>query len=301
MQLQTKKLTTLLIVAAFTAHADDNGRAITPTQGWRSWNQFQGEISQTIMESAMTVLASRTRTVDGVPTSFADLGFSDAGVDDNWQDCNGGTSGYTYHNAETGRPAVNTVTFPDMKGMVDFAHNLNLTSGFYSNNCICHDHCNDTICFAGDVDQVLDWGFDSIKLDGCGKEENIELWRNLFNWTMQQRGLETGMLLENCHNGPNTPRRGATPSEDWCPFHMYRASTDIAPVYGSILANLQTIIPLAAQNLSWPGCWAYTDSKFDFLFIIYWTHSHLTIRPLLTLIFYYHFLYYLSSLPFPFS
>jgi hypothetical protein len=148
---------------------------------------------------------------------------------------------------------------------------------------------------------VLDWGFDSIKLDGCGKEENIELWRNLFNWTMQQRGLKTGMLLENCHNGPNTPRRGATPSEDWCPFHMYRASTDIAPVYGSILANLQTIIPLAAQNLSWPGCWAYTDSKFDFLFIIYWTHSHLTIRPLLTLIFYYHFLYYLSSLPFPFS
>jgi hypothetical protein len=34
---------------------------------------------------------------------------------------------------------------------------------------------------------------------------------------------------------------------------------NIAPVYGSILANLQTIIPLAAQNLSYPSCWAYTD------------------------------------------
>lgn len=244
-------------------YANDNGRAITPSTGWRSWNQFQGAISQNIMQNAMTALAAKTRTVDGVPTSFADLGYNDAGIDDNWQDCSGGTGGYTYHIAETGRPAVNTETFPDMKGMVDFAHNLNLTAGFYSNNCICHDHCSDPICFAGDVDQILDWGFDSVKLDGCGQEENIELWNSLFNWTIQKRGLKTGMMLENCHNGPNIPRRGATPADDWCPFHMYRASTDIAPVYGSILANLQTIIPLASQNLSWPGCWAYTDSRYS--------------------------------------
>lgn len=40
---------------------------------------------------------------------------------------------------------------------------------------------------------------------------------------------------------------------------MYRSSTDIRPVFGSILNNLETIPPLAAANLSRPGCWSYPD------------------------------------------
>ena len=41
-----------------------------------------------------------------------------------------------------------------------------------------------------------------------------------------------------------------------CPFHMYRSSTDIRPVWGSILENLNTIPALADARLSGPGCWA---------------------------------------------
>ena len=74
------------------------------------------------------------------------------------------------------------------------------------------------------------------------------------------------MLLENCHNGPRTGSPAAqspfgpfAPTQDWCPFHMYRSSGDIRPKWGSILSNLQTIPPLAAANLSRPGCWAYPD------------------------------------------
>jgi hypothetical protein len=26
------------------------------------------------------------------------------------------------------------------------------------------------------VNAVINWGFDSLKLDGCGKQENIQLW-----------------------------------------------------------------------------------------------------------------------------
>ena len=40
---------------------------------------------------------------------------------------------------------------------------------------------------------------------------------------------------------------------------MFRSSGDIRPQWGSILSNLQTIPPLAAANLSRPGCWAYPD------------------------------------------
>ena len=58
-------------------------------------------------------------------------------------------------------------------------------------------------------------------------------------------------MVENCHNGPNEP------TLDWQPFHMYRISTDIAPVFGSILANINEIPRIATANLSFPGIWAY--------------------------------------------
>jgi hypothetical protein len=132
------------------------------------------------------------------------------------------------------------------------------------NNCDCADHCTDLKCFLGDVNAVISWGFDSLKLDGCGKQNNIQLWYDMFNWTLAHTPGGKPMLLENCHNGPSTGTPGANspfgpsaPTREWCPFHMYRSSNDIRPQWGSILSNLQTIPPLAAANLSRPGCWAY--------------------------------------------
>jgi hypothetical protein len=88
----------------------------------------------------------------------------------------------------------------------------------------------------------------------------------MFNWTLSNTPGARPMLLENCHNGPHTGSPAAqspfgpfAPTKDWCPFHMYRSSGDIRPKWGSILSNLQTIPPLAAANLSRPGCWAYPD------------------------------------------
>lgn len=89
-------------------------------------------------------------------------------------------------------------------------------------------------------------------MDGCGGEENVQLWYDLLAQETAARGIGR-VMVENCHNGPNVP------TADWCPFHMYRASTDIAPVWGSILANVNTLPALAAGNLSRPGCWAYAD------------------------------------------
>ena len=57
--------------------------------------------------------------------------------------------------------------------------------------------------------------------------------------------------------GANSPFGPFAPTRDWCPFHMWRSSNDIRPQWGSILSNLQTIPPIAAANLSRPGCWAY--------------------------------------------
>ena len=80
----------------------------------------------------------------------------------------------------------------------------------------------------------------------CGKEEDVQLWADMLAFQSPKKPI----LIENCHNGPNEP------TADWCPFHYYRSSTDICPVYGSILANLATVPRLAEANLSTPGCWA---------------------------------------------
>ncbi len=141
--------------------------------------QYQGNINQWIMQATMDALVDRSRSVNGVPTSLADLGYSDAGLDDVWQKCGSyGPQNWTYHDAQ-GNPVVNTETFPDLKAMTTYAHDRNLTAGWYGNNCDCHDHCKDVICFEADVNATLAYGFDSIKLDGCGQEENVEQWYNL--------------------------------------------------------------------------------------------------------------------------
>jgi len=214
------------------------------------------------MEAAMTAIAtdaSRGATLQA-------LGYSDVGLDDAWQKCGSyGPLNYTYHSAD-GTPVVDLEKFPSLANMTAHAHALNLTAGFYGNNCMCRDHVTDVASFAAEVNFVIDAGFDSVKLDGCGAQEDIEIWYDLYNFT-RTHGVGRqgkGVLIENCHNGPRSGSPAAAspfgpfvPTKEWCPFHMYRSSTDIAPVFGSILSNLETIPPLAAANLSTPGCWAY--------------------------------------------
>ncbi len=105
--------------------------AMTPPRGFRTWNQFQTDISQSLVVSLAAALADRSRTVNGVPTSLADLGYANLGIDDAWQMCGSyGPKGYTYHD-ENGNPQVNTTRFANMTAMNQFIHSLNLTSGWY--------------------------------------------------------------------------------------------------------------------------------------------------------------------------
>jgi alpha-galactosidase len=245
----------ILSVAAVAALAQlalvsglDNGKAITPPMGFRNWNQWQSNINQVIMEQIMNAMVDRSRTVNGVPTSLADLGYSDVGLDDYWQECGAGTGGYTYHLNTTGAPVINTSRFPSMLNMTSYGHALNLTVGWYGNNCGCADHCSEELCYQGDVAAMVSFNYDSIKLDGCGAEYDLQLWSDLINATSPK-----SILIENCHWGETLP------NATWCPWNYYRSSTDARPTFGSVMNNLQTVFGLAKQNLSTPGCWAYPD------------------------------------------
>jgi alpha-galactosidase len=142
---------------------------------------------------------------------------------------------------------VNYARFPDFLAMTNYAHSLGLTAGWYGNNCICSDHCSTPECYQGDVDSTLDYGFDSIKLDGCGAQRDLTLYADLFNKTGKS------ILIENCHWG------GTTPNATWCPWNYFRTSGDVEASYDSVVGNLQTTIQWAKAGLSKPGCWGYPD------------------------------------------
>jgi hypothetical protein len=155
------------------------------------------------MMAQMTAAAARTRTVNGKLISIKDLGYSDIGLDDNWQLCgHRGSQGYTYHDPVSGAPIVNPAVFPDFKAMTDHAHSLGLTAGWCAsmrhacvrwlvsalppassstflpffffpplhadgNNCICSDKCSTDACYSADVNATIAYGFDSTKVRGC--------------------------------------------------------------------------------------------------------------------------------------
>jgi hypothetical protein len=66
-------------------------------------------------------------------------------------------------------------------------------------------------------------------------------------------------VTRSCHWGskyPFKPDKTKPPAEG-CPWNFYRSSGDVRASYASIQHNLATTVPLAMQNLSYPGCWAY--------------------------------------------
>ena len=277
----------LLLLLSQLALALDNGLGRRPPQGWRSWNAYGADITQEKMIAAAAAMVNRSRG-----HSLLDAGYTNCGLDDYWQACGTGTGG-SFHN-ETGYPLVNLTRFPSMKAMTDRGHSLGLKMGWYANNCGCNEHqtvagwgaaaspvpgpfpgrsAGDTDGihhYEGDVAATVAFGFDGIKLDGCGEFKNLSVFAELLN----QSGRE--VLMEDCHWGGDGPgswgdggalNRGPNhvPAWKWCPANFFRTSGDIANDWGSVWFNHQTVDRHQPWNATedqvktGPGCWAYPE------------------------------------------
>jgi len=242
-----ENLRLFLLCSVAVVVAIDNGLGVKPPMGWRSWNLYGANVNQDLIEGIMKGMTSKTRLVDGLPTSLLELGYKTVGLDDNWQLCGKyGPNEDTYHDSN-GNPVINLNRFHDLKAMTDYAHGLGMKAGWYGNNCICKDHCSSDACYAGDINALIAFGFDAVKLDGCGAQRDLTKFADLMN--KSGKPIE----IENCHWG------GTIPNATWCPWNFYRSSGDVRANFGSIMGNLHTVVPLAAKNLSTPGCWAYPD------------------------------------------
>jgi alpha-galactosidase len=245
------------------ASANDNGLGLKPPLGWRSWNLYGANVNQSLIQAIMKGMTVKVAPPDGETgpaASLCDLGYCDVGLDDNWQACGSpqAAPGMKYHDAQ-GNPIVNLNRFPDFKAMTSYAHSMNLTSGWYGNNCICSDHCKGTdeceMQMKQDVAALIKYDFDAWKLDGCGGETDLAT----INKYIKAAGKP--IMVENCHWGSKYPFKPdkTVPPEEGCPWNFYRSSGDVRASYGSILHNLGTVYHLESANLSYPGCWAYPD------------------------------------------
>ena len=91
---------------------------------------------------------------------------------------NGSRGPYKSQHYANGTPAINA-KFPDMGGLVQYGHSKNLRMGWYLNGCACGEHIELEQNYAGDIKLLHDFGFDGVKIDGCGAQRNNTLYAEL--------------------------------------------------------------------------------------------------------------------------
>ena len=226
----------------------DNGLAVTPPMGWRSWNYFAFSITQEIVQKQAVAMADRSRQVNGKNTSLHELGYEYVGIDDGWMACHSGPGGQGYHDA-AGNPNVNLKTFPDMKALGDFIHARDMKMGWYLNADGCPDLRPDPkgLKYIGDVNAIVRYGFDAIKVDEGGTCKNHTRFIELINATGTP-------IMQLYSHAPKT-------NETFCPCNMHGVSGDIKPFWKDVARCLHDMIPWTKWDapLSRPGCWAHPD------------------------------------------
>ena len=67
----------------------------------------------------------------------------------------------------------------------------------YLNGCACQEHTELKRNYQGDIQQLFRFGFDAVKFDACGEDENMTYYAEL----MQTVGGGKNYTVENCHWG----------------------------------------------------------------------------------------------------
>ncbi len=277
--------------------AYEGGNAPTPPMGWNSWNAFYHDVDEEKVLASAQIILDR---------GLAAAGYRSINIDDGW---------WLRRDAATGRMIIRTATFPSaamsdgstsFRPLTDRLHAMGLRAGIYSdigrNSCgqtFGHGAANNPqgsleereVGLYDHIDQDIalyfgEWGFDYIKVDGCGirgmgaGNPNVQAgtyraFDPLIDFeshsgtdiaAVQALFGEVGAALER-HNpdGDFTYSLciwGSADVRSW--FGRYgnlsRTSEDIGPTWGRMLHNLDSAArrELYAQ----PGNWNDPDMLF---------------------------------------
>jgi Alpha galactosidase A/Alpha galactosidase C-terminal beta sandwich domain len=134
----------------------------TPLMGWASWNNFDVNISESIINTQADAMKS---------SGLSEAGYNFINIDD----------GYFNGRYSNGKLRIDSIKFPNgMKAVADHIHFLGLKAGIYSeagaNTCgsiFKHQVGGNGVGLYGHDQQDInlffkDWGYDYIKVDYCG-------------------------------------------------------------------------------------------------------------------------------------
>jgi hypothetical protein len=73
-----------------------------------------------------------------------------------------------------------------MKALVQHAQAKGVKMGWYLNGCACGERKEVHANYVGDVAKLHEFGFDAVKLDSRGRQENLTLYAQLMNETTRR-------------------------------------------------------------------------------------------------------------------
>ncbi|MDR1518284.1 MAG: NPCBM/NEW2 domain-containing protein [Dysgonamonadaceae bacterium] len=144
------------------------GLALTPHMGWNSWYCHQTRVTQDIMQRSAKAMYDK---------GLINFGYTYVNIDDGWEvkaNSDDSLLGGAVRNAD-GTLRTNK-NFPDMRGMVDYIHNLGLKAGLYSSpgRTTCAGYEGSLGHEDQDVKTYCEWGFDFLKYDWCSYSNEVK-------------------------------------------------------------------------------------------------------------------------------
>jgi hypothetical protein len=140
--------------------------------GWSTWESFACHINSTLLEQSI-------RAMSASPLKVA--GYNWILIDDCWTTCKGtvaanGLCGEPGDRDAAGRPVPDPSKFPHgFAPITALAHSLGLRIGIYTSvsAATCAGYTGAFQHEATDAAAFVEWGFDSIKHDSCGRDYNV--------------------------------------------------------------------------------------------------------------------------------
>ncbi len=154
--------------AVLTIVGNKDALALTPPLGWNSWNVWAALVDDAKVRAA----------ADGMVSSgLAAQGYTYINIDDAWE-AGWRKAPNNRNDVAAARDANGEILanekFPDMKGLVDYAHGRGLKAGLYSGpgTTTCQGLAASGQHEEQDARTWAKWGFDYIKYDWCGYPGN---------------------------------------------------------------------------------------------------------------------------------
>ncbi|XP_077518805.1 alpha-galactosidase A-like [Amblyomma americanum] len=245
---------TLLLMSMLLAVAEclDNGLALYPPMGWRTWQRFRcntdllEHYDECISETLVKDMADRM-LMDG----YSQAGYEYLIVDDCWSSMSRDTSGNL---------VADPRRFPSgMKAVVDYVHSRGLKFGINAGigAKTCNGYPGSVNNFERDAKTFADWGVDFVNADGCNVDpRQMDQLYPEFGQALNSTGRR---ILYSCEWPLYQSQSGITPDykkiAETC--NIWRNFPDLTYNWSQIYAAVQHEAKLhdVLMNVTGPGAW----------------------------------------------